>query len=444
MTIAAGAILEKKTAEGPKVALVYRDRYGPEWSLPKGKVEPGESYEEAALREVKEETFCVGKIKGYAGATDYIVQRVPKVVLFWHMTLESEHPFEPTDETKELEWLSPQAAFQKLTHQNQREILARAYALGKTMEKGGSAEQGGFSKFFRRQFKRWQRLESSIISYQGELTGLRQLVPKGCPDCFDTIQALLGDARQQLEKGDLDTGWKLFHAARRMELISFCEKDQRKTMAREMGQEAAKIKGWRGEAIKRLVKFEGEPPTVEALYQAALVRDEYFANNAYKGDIHRTHAIALAGILAVTLFMLFFWSYTHPGLLPPLFGLGEKNIVGVESWSIFIVVGLFGILGGTISAITAVSKTLEAARIPEMTTSFQVTFLRLFMGFASAIVIVIVLNSGLGKEVLTSIISENLAEAFKKGDPYTSYFVAFCAGFSERLVKRAAEYVAGR
>ena len=42
-------------ADGPEVAVVHRPRYD-DWSLPKGKLEPGEGWEQAALREVEEET----------------------------------------------------------------------------------------------------------------------------------------------------------------------------------------------------------------------------------------------------------------------------------------------------------------------------------------------------------------------------------------------------
>ncbi len=59
---AAGGVLERPGVEGPEIALVHRTRYehvdgsSGDWVLPKGKIEEGESVEEAALREVAEET----------------------------------------------------------------------------------------------------------------------------------------------------------------------------------------------------------------------------------------------------------------------------------------------------------------------------------------------------------------------------------------------------
>ncbi|MFH2065322.1 MAG: NUDIX domain-containing protein [Pseudomonadota bacterium] len=434
MTIAAGGILEKQTKEGLKIAVVYRERHGSEWSLPKGKVEPGESLEKAALREVFEETHCSAVIKRYAGATDYMVDAEPKVIFFWVMTLETENPFQASEETKQLLWLSPKEAMNRLTHQNQREILEKAYPEKRMNQKGS------LILFYIKRTKRWNRLASSIQSYRNEINCLEKLVSPECKctNCFDTARNLLDEAQERLDSGFVDWGWKLFHAARRMELISLCSEDQRRTNARLMLQEGGKIKGWRGEAIKRLIEFEKEPPTVEALFQAALTRDEYFNNNAYKIGLLQTQAIVLAFILAMVLAAFFVWLKRVPATLPPLSG------ISMDPFQFLITSGLFGILGGVLSATTSVPKSLDASRIPEITTAFQVTFLRLFMGFASAIVIIIVIHSHLAGNVLSGVFSYDLAEVIKKAEPYSSYFIAFCAGFSERLVRRAVEYVAGK
>ena len=52
---AAGAVLWRRTGDDIEVALVHRPKYD-DWSLPKGKLDEGETHEEAALREVAEET----------------------------------------------------------------------------------------------------------------------------------------------------------------------------------------------------------------------------------------------------------------------------------------------------------------------------------------------------------------------------------------------------
>ena len=53
---AAGGVVTRAAGDGPlQYLVVHRPRYD-DWSLPKGKLEPGESFEDAARREIEEET----------------------------------------------------------------------------------------------------------------------------------------------------------------------------------------------------------------------------------------------------------------------------------------------------------------------------------------------------------------------------------------------------
>ena len=108
--LAAGGVLWRETDAGREVALIYRERWGGEWSLPKGKLEKGESFETAALREVLEETGCRAAIVDFLAAVDYRVKDKPKVVLFYEMRLIEERPFAASDEIQALEWLHPEGA----------------------------------------------------------------------------------------------------------------------------------------------------------------------------------------------------------------------------------------------------------------------------------------------------------------------------------------------
>ena len=56
-----------------RVLLVHRARYD-DWSLPKGKLEPGETWEDAALREVWEETGVHCTLGAFLGSTHYTVE----------------------------------------------------------------------------------------------------------------------------------------------------------------------------------------------------------------------------------------------------------------------------------------------------------------------------------------------------------------------------------
>ena len=79
---AAGGLLWRDSQAGKEIALIRRPRYG-DWTLPKGKLKQGESWQQAALREVREETECDARLCAFLGCTCYSVRRVPKVVLFW-------------------------------------------------------------------------------------------------------------------------------------------------------------------------------------------------------------------------------------------------------------------------------------------------------------------------------------------------------------------------
>jgi 8-oxo-dGTP pyrophosphatase MutT (NUDIX family) len=94
---AAGGVVRR----AGEIAVVHRPRYG-DWTLPKGKVEPGESDEECALREVEEETGLRCALVGELGVTRYADEGGrPKTVRFFELrVLRGE--FAPNDEADEL------------------------------------------------------------------------------------------------------------------------------------------------------------------------------------------------------------------------------------------------------------------------------------------------------------------------------------------------------
>jgi 8-oxo-(d)GTP phosphatase len=123
LIFAAGGIVWKMTPEGRKVAVIHRSRYD-DWSLPKGKLIGKESWEEAAIREVKEETGCDVLITGFAGTVSYQVKGTPKIVLFFTMEVVRESAFTDVSEVKEVLWLSPEEALRKLDYERDRALLS--------------------------------------------------------------------------------------------------------------------------------------------------------------------------------------------------------------------------------------------------------------------------------------------------------------------------------
>ncbi len=119
---AAGGLLWRSAPEGEEIAIIHRPKYN-DWTLPKGKKEPGESWIETALREVHEETGCLIRLKDFAGGQVYIVDGIPKVVLYWHMQLEQDKGFSPNEEVDQLLWLPPTKAIQRMSYPVEKRFL---------------------------------------------------------------------------------------------------------------------------------------------------------------------------------------------------------------------------------------------------------------------------------------------------------------------------------
>jgi 8-oxo-dGTP diphosphatase len=116
---AAGGVVER---DG-RIVLVHRPRYD-DWSFPKGKLDPGESFEDAALREVEEETGLRCTLGRELPSSRYDAKGRPKLVRYWLMTPRDEHEFVPNDETDELRWVTPDEALALLTYDRDRDVLA--------------------------------------------------------------------------------------------------------------------------------------------------------------------------------------------------------------------------------------------------------------------------------------------------------------------------------
>jgi len=122
---AAGGIVWRRGPSGIEVAVVHRP-HRDDWSLPKGKLDPGESWEDAALREVEEEIGLRCRLGRELPHVSYQDNRGrEKVVRYWLMEPVSGE-FTPNDEVDELRWLIPPAAAGLLTYPRDRELVASA------------------------------------------------------------------------------------------------------------------------------------------------------------------------------------------------------------------------------------------------------------------------------------------------------------------------------
>jgi 8-oxo-dGTP diphosphatase len=105
-----------------RVLLVHRDRYD-DWSLPKGKLEPGETWEEAARREVWEETGLRCELGEFLGTTTYAPGGEPKEVWWWLMAAEGEPG--PSNEVDDVRWATVEEARELLSYAGERTLLEK-------------------------------------------------------------------------------------------------------------------------------------------------------------------------------------------------------------------------------------------------------------------------------------------------------------------------------
>ena len=126
---AAGGLVTRPGESGTEILVVHRPRYD-DWSLPKGKAERDESDEDAARREVEEETGYVCALGDELTTVRYVDRRGrDKQVRFWRMRVIAEVAWAPNDEVDERRWIAPADAATLLTYEADRR-LARSLEAG--------------------------------------------------------------------------------------------------------------------------------------------------------------------------------------------------------------------------------------------------------------------------------------------------------------------------
>jgi 8-oxo-dGTP diphosphatase len=121
---AAGGVISRAGPDGElEVVVVHRPKYD-DWSLPKGKLEPGETDAAAALREVEEETGLRCELGEELPPVRYLDRDArQKEVRFWRMRVVGESPWRPNKEIDDWRWIPRSASATLLTYEADRRLV---------------------------------------------------------------------------------------------------------------------------------------------------------------------------------------------------------------------------------------------------------------------------------------------------------------------------------
>lgn len=447
---AAGGLLWRKVGGRKELAVIHRTRYGGDWTLPKGKLESGESWQEAARREVQEETSCQVRLGQFAGSVIYPVGGEHKVVLFWNMTVVGDCRFVPSDEVDALQWLPVKEALKTLDYEGERTLVEENLKVSPA----GSTLRARVRRFWSRISRIWrspsyERLVSAFAAYSVELDhSVKRCKQKERSDSSwaSAAEDLLDNVQQALDDGDVDLGWQCFNAAQRMELFGLeqLEDGRLEAKAQAVLHEAdEKLGSWRKKTVQDILADPNRRDvTADKVYYASQILHEHH-NNVYRRlDIigRQFRILVIVAVLAAVAWLL---------LAPHLVGsasevdspespaseapAGSQSIpasgIQLDDRALLVSVALFGILGASISGILSLARATAETRIPEQLLKSWFTLSRLVVGAVAALAIHVFLLSGL--------------VAFGERNLPLVLAVSFAAGFSERLVVHAAESVTG-
>jgi ADP-ribose pyrophosphatase YjhB (NUDIX family) len=132
--VSAGGLVVDDRPDGRWVVLIaHRNAAGTiQWTLPKGGLEEGEAFEDAAVREVREETGLDAEVVDKLGVVDYWFVwrpdevRYHKYVHYFLMRYRGGDMTTRDDEAEDVVWLPFDDALERLTHANERDLVRAA------------------------------------------------------------------------------------------------------------------------------------------------------------------------------------------------------------------------------------------------------------------------------------------------------------------------------
>jgi len=355
---AAGGIIQRSTSRGEEVMLVFRKRHQ-DWALPKGAVKEDESFQEAALREVEEETGCSCQLGNYLGTISYSDHGIPKVVMFWKMTVIAEKGLSENEEIGEAVWMPVAAAIQRLSHAQEKALLSHLGTVPKAPAPQAQPEPPpALSSAAPRlpERKRAASMEDDRVharllreseAFRVELAFLERRSGQADKTWASAAIDQLNNVDRCLETNDIEGGLYCLRAAQRFAVYGLT-RTELISRAYILREEAQKISSWRGSAIDGLLSVSDDELTADRLADAMSLRDEETTNAYYKTRLTGDHLRIL----------LIICSLAVVALLPFMLLAGPARTVAP--------VLLFGLLGSSFSAAHALMRGKNESRIPNV------------------------------------------------------------------------------
>jgi ADP-ribose pyrophosphatase YjhB (NUDIX family) len=395
----AGGIIQRATPRGDEIMVVYRKREQ-DWTLPKGEVKDNESFQEAVLREVEAETGCSCRLGNYLGTISYADNGVPKLVMFWKMSVIQEKvPAPDSDVIGEAIWLPLPAAIQRLSIAQEKALLSRlgsgvvkTVALPIEAQPQPQEEPQAAAKLSsivttvrlplethtqaqpqeepqthteqpqkstpspaiipgKRASIEDERVRDRLLreseAFRVELAFLERRAGAGSRSWAAAAHEQLDNVLRCLEERDIEGGLFGLHAAQRF-AVHGLNKGELITRAYILREEALKISSWRGEAIDSLLSVNDEQLTADRLIDAMKLRDEESTNQYYRTRLTGDHLRILLVICSAAVI----------AFLPFTLLSGQVRLVGP--------VLLFGLLGSCFGTAQSLMRGKSDSMIPNV------------------------------------------------------------------------------
>ncbi len=207
---AAGGLVFRPDKDGTQILVAHRPDYG-DWSLPKGKADPGEKPEETALREVLEETGYHCRLVAPVGITRHPVDNGIKETTWFAMRPLPDSPgFVATQEIDEVRWLSPGDALDLLDYENDRHLLSTTDldGLAKTgtlwlVRHAAAGNRNEWNEDDRlRPLTDKGRRQTGAIAAMLARRGIERIISSPYLRCIQTVEPLGEECRAEVELSD--------------------------------------------------------------------------------------------------------------------------------------------------------------------------------------------------------------------------------------------------